>query len=137
VLLADGFDEELERVTADGQVDLVVDPVGGIQRTAAFRRLAPFGRHLIVGNAGGDDQPFSGDEAWLQTRTVAGLSVGGVAHLRPSVVSEALTAVTSLVVRGHLRQPAPTIEPLENARAVHEAIANRTAPHKTVLSLAG
>jgi NADPH2:quinone reductase len=136
VLLAADLDHQLPRLTEDGLVDVVVDPVGGPQRTTAFGHLAPFGRHLVLGNASGDDQPFSGDQTWLGSRVVAGLSVGGVAHLRPAAVTRALTAVITLVARGTLSEPRPAIEPLEHAAAVHQAIADRRAPAKTVLSVA-
>lgn len=115
---------------------MIIDPVGGPQRTAAFGHLAPFGRHIVLGNASGDDQPFSGDQAWLGSRIVAGLSVGGVAHLRPAAITSALTAVITLVARGVLTEPPPAVEPLEHAAAVHQAIADRRAPAKTVLSVA-
>jgi NADPH:quinone reductase len=65
----------------------VIDPVGGHQRIAAFNHLAPFGRQIILGDASGDDQPLSGDYAWLGTRIVAGLSTGGIPHLRPALVT--------------------------------------------------
>jgi NADPH:quinone reductase len=135
VLLAAGLDRELSGATADGLVDVVIDPVGGPQRVTAFGHLAPFGRLIILGNASGDDQPLSGDEAWHGSRVVAGLSTGGVAHLRPAQITEALAAVVTLVARGVLTEPRPALEPLEAAAAVHQAIADRRAPAKTILSL--
>ncbi|MET7664070.1 zinc-binding dehydrogenase [Streptomyces sp. NPDC005373] len=136
VVVADALPDALDRLTPDGSVDVVIDPVGGPLRAAAFRRLAPFGRHVVLGNASRDDRPFSGDETWLATRTVSGLSIGGVTHLRPATCTEALTAVISLVARGILDEPLPAVEPLENAGKMHEALESRTAPAKTVLSVA-
>ncbi|MFC9498194.1 zinc-binding dehydrogenase [Streptomyces sp. NPDC056982] len=136
VVVADALAEGLDRLTPDGSVDVVIDPVGGPLRAAAFQRLAPFGRQVVLGNASRDDRPFSGDETWLATRTVSGLSIGGVAHLRPATCTEALTAVISLVARGILDEPLPAVEPLENAGKVHEALESRTAPAKMVLSVA-
>ena len=124
-------------VTGDGTVDVVIDPVGGSMREVALARLAPFGRHILVGNASGADAPFSGDECWLQTRLIAGLNVGGIAHVGPDAVGEALAAVVALVARGALQEPAPAIESLEDAAAVHHASENRTAPGKTLLAVAG
>jgi NADPH2:quinone reductase len=129
--------DELEAWLGEDAIDVVIDPVGGRLRTVAFDHLAPFGRHVLVGNASGEDPTLSGDAAWLGTRVIAGLSVGGIAHVRPSAVATALSAVTGLVARGVLREPAPAIEPLENAVRVHQAIADRTAPPKTLLALSG
>ena len=135
VILADELESQLDKLTRDGTVDVVLDPVGGPLRAAAYRRLAPFGRHIVLGDASGEDTPFSGDDAWLQTRLIAGLSIGGIAHLRPELINEALSAVISLVSRGALHEPTPAIAPLDAAAAVHQALANRTAPTKTLLSL--
>jgi NADPH:quinone reductase len=137
VIVADELDRGLASSTHDGAVDVVIDPVGGPLRVAAHRRLSPFGRHVILGNASGDDPPFSGDDAWLQTRAIAGFSLGGIAHLRPGLVRDALSAVVNLVDRGVLDEPPPAIEPLEHAGAVHAAIAERAAPAKTVLAVRG
>lgn len=130
VILSEELGERL-----DGLVDVVVDPVGEPLRATAFDHLAPFGRHLVVGNADGGATSFSGETTWLETRLVAGLSVGGIAHLRPAMVSAALEAVVALIARGALREPPPTVEPLERAGAVHAALEARTAPAKTVLVL--
>jgi len=135
VVIAAELGDRLNDLTADGNVDVVIDPVGGDLRQFAFERLAPFGRHVVVGNASGEDPPLSGDMAWTETRILAGLSVGGIAHLRPGGVHDALAAVVALVARGALKEPAPAIEPLESAASVHQAIEERTAPPKALLSL--
>jgi len=135
VAIAAELGDRLNELTADGNVDVVIDPVGGPLRQSAFERLAPFGRHIVVGNASGEDPPLSGDTAWIETRSLAGLNVGGIAHLRPSQVRDALAAIIALVARGSLQEPAAAIEPLENAASVHRAIEDRTAPPKTLLSL--
>jgi NADPH:quinone reductase len=133
VLVADRLDEDLASMTADGAVDVVIDPVGGRQRAEAFGRLAAFGRHVVVGNASGEDRPFAGDAVWLETRAVAGLSVGGIAHRYPGLVQGGLLAITALLTRGVLRQPRPKVEPLAAAAEVHQAIEERRAPAKTIL----
>ena len=135
VIVASEFGGRLDQVAADGMVDVVIDSVGGPLRPAAFGRLAPFGRHVVLGDASRDDRPLSGDEAWLANRTIAGLNIGGIGHLRPDMVTDALTAVISLVARGTLTEPLLAIEPLGNAWLVHAALENRTAPAKTVLAI--
>jgi NADPH:quinone reductase len=127
--------QRLDELTADGTVDVVVDPVGGPQRVESFQRLAPFGRHLVLGNASGDDRPFSGDEVWLNSRSVSGLSVGGIAAAHPRLIATALAAVISLVDDGSLQEPEPATAPLKEAEAVHRAVADRRAPTKTLLAV--
>jgi NADPH2:quinone reductase len=135
VVLAGELDDAVAEITGGRGVDVVVDPVGGAQREAAFGRLAPFGRHLILGNASAADPGLSGDAIWHGTRQVSGLSLGAVAHLVPDRVSAAAAAVADLVQRGFLHGPDPAVRPLEEAADVHRALEDRTAPPKTVLAV--
>jgi NADPH2:quinone reductase len=109
----------------------------GPLRTEAFGLLAPFGRHIVLGNASGEDPVISGDAAWHGTRQLSGLSLGGVAHLIPGKVAAALAAVTELLHRGSLREPPPAVRPFDQVIEVHRALENRSAPAKTVLAIHG
>ncbi|MGP3971823.1 quinone oxidoreductase family protein [Streptomyces sp. 6N223] len=129
VVTADGLD------AAVGDVDVVIDPVGGELRARAYERLAPFGRLVVVGNASGEDRAIPADSAWLNSRQVLGFSLGGVAHLIPERVREALSAVVGLLHRGVLREPDPSVVPLDRVTEVHRALEQRAAPAKTVLAL--
>lgn len=135
VILASEIGSAIDRLTDSAGVDIVLDPVGGDLRAQAYEQLAPFGRHVILGNASGEDTPLSGDSAWLGTKRIMGLSLGGVAHLVPDQITTALAGVVQLVHRGVLRQPAPAIVPMERAADVHQALEGRTAPAKTVLAV--
>jgi NADPH:quinone reductase len=122
-------------LTEGAGADLVIDPVGGELRTAAYEQLAPFGRLVVLGNASGQDPSMSGDSVWNGSRQILGLSLGTVAHLVPGQVAAALSAVVDLVHRAELPEPAPAVVPLEDAVSVHRALEDRVAPGKTVLSL--
>lgn len=135
VILNEDLGSGLLDLTPNGAVDVVIDLVGGKPRALAFDRLAPFGRHIIVGNASGEDPPISGDGAWSGTRTLAGRCIGSTAHLNRAAIGEALRTVATLVTTGALQEPAPAIQLLANARDVHQAFADRSAPAKTVLAL--
>ncbi|CUW30365.1 MULTISPECIES: quinone oxidoreductase family protein [Streptomyces] len=120
---------------APGEVDVVVDPVGGELSRRAYQLLAPFGRLVVLGNASGQEHPVTTDSAWLGTRQLLGLSLGGVAHLVPDRVTAALSAVVALVRRDVLREPAPAVLPLDRVADVHRALEQREAPAKTVLAV--
>ena len=134
VILADELDAKLVEVAPEG-IDVVIDPVGGLQRRTGFEHLAPFGRHIVVGDASAEDSPLSGDAAWLNSRAVIGLNVGGIAHLRPALVTRALSAVVSLIANGTLSEPDPVTLPLEEAGRVHQMFADGVAPTKMVLTV--
>jgi len=128
---------DIEAWSAGGEpVDVVIDSVGGRLRQLLFEHLAPFGRLVVLGNASGEDVALSSDAAWHATSTVTGLSLGGIAHSHPGAVRAALRAVVDLVARGQLAEPMPDIQPLTRVSSVHEAIADRSAPAKTVLDVA-
>src|SRR5690606_40348943 len=137
VILASELGTAVDELTSGRGVDVVVDAVGGQLRTLAFERLAPFGRLVILGNASGQDEPMSGDAAWLGTRQLIGFSLGGVAHLIPDQIRAATAAIVDLVRRDVLRGPAPSILPLERAADAHRALEDRSAPTKTVLAIHG
>jgi NADPH2:quinone reductase len=89
----------------------------------------------VLGNASGDDRRLSADGAWLGSRQVIGLSLGGVAHVIPDRVSAALEGVVALLARGVIGEQAPAVRPLEEAPIVHRELEERQAPTKTVLAL--
>jgi hypothetical protein len=121
--------------STDGRgLDIFNDPVGGALRELAFQHLAPFGRHIVLGNASGDDRPFSGDAVWLDSKQVIGLSLGGIAHLIPDRVSAALESIFLCVERGTLHLAGAAIRPLEEVPAAHRALESRSALTKTELS---
>lgn len=120
--------EDLARIAPHGP-SVVIDPVGGSARRTALDELAPFGRLVMVGTASGDDVPLSTDSIWHRSIQVAGISLGGIAHLHPPLVRDsALRALE--VLRDH-----PEIAPLDQAAQVHAALAASSAPAKTVLAL--
>jgi NADPH2:quinone reductase len=135
VIIGTDIEAALNEITSGRGVDVVIDPVGGELRTQAFGRLAAFGRHVVLGNASGQDQPISGDAAWLGTRQLIGFSLGGVAHLVPDQIHAAASAVVELVHRDVLREPAPSVLPLDQVVEVHRALERRSAPAKTVLAM--
>ncbi|MFF2550278.1 zinc-binding alcohol dehydrogenase family protein [Nocardia sp. NPDC058058] len=132
---ADLLERTVGEVTGGRGVDVVVDAVGGELRTRAWELLAPFGRHVILGNASGDDPVVSTDSAWHGTRQLMGLSLGGVAHRIPDRIRTVLAAVADLAHRGILVQNGLAVVPLDEVAEVHRALEQRTAPPKTVLAV--
>jgi NADPH:quinone reductase len=75
---------------------------------------------------------ISAEGAFLNTRQLLGLSLGGVAHLVPDRVGRALTAFVGLVHRAVFEEPIPASVPVERVGDVHHALKDRAAPAKTV-----
>ena len=102
VVTADGDVEALAerlRQAVGGAVDVVVDPVFGPAATAAARVLAPGGRLVNLGSAGGDEAAFS--SAVLRSRSAEVLGYTNNA-LSPEQRAEALAAVLGHAAQGRL-----------------------------------
>jgi NADPH:quinone reductase-like Zn-dependent oxidoreductase len=99
------LDTDVDRLTdrlkeaVGGSVDVVVDPVFGVAATAASRVLAPFGRLVNLGGAGGDVAEFS--SAVLRSRTASVLGYTN-AMLTPEQQRAALDAVLGHAAAGRL-----------------------------------
>ena len=90
---------DLLRDAVGGSVDVVLDPVFGVAATAASRVLAPFGRLVNLGGAGGDVAEFS--SAVLRSRTASVLGYTN-AMLSPEQQRTALETVFEHAAAGRL-----------------------------------
>ncbi|WP_329499817.1 quinone oxidoreductase family protein [Kitasatospora herbaricolor] len=83
-----------------GPVDLVLDGVGGDLLPRALDALAPFGRLVALGGAGGT---LDAGELLGGMRTVTGLSMAVLARHRPGLLDEWRQELWELLGRGALR----------------------------------
>ena len=132
VIAADGLAEALADT---GPLDVVFDTVGGKPRRLAFENLAPLGRLIILGNAIGKDDCFSGDQIWLGSKTVSGLSVGGIAHIAPAQIASAAKDVLDWAASGAIDAKPNRILPLEEAAVAHRLLEARELAGKVVLKV--
>ncbi|MEX1031166.1 MAG: zinc-binding dehydrogenase [Paenibacillaceae bacterium] len=114
VFVADQF----PRAVGDERFNIVIDPVGGEILTSSFEVMAPFGRALLVGNAGGQVANMSNTMLWGNNLGVLGFSVGPYLQANPSFGRPAAQAVLGLLAEGKLDLPI-TILPLTEASEAH------------------
>ncbi|HYJ73947.1 MAG TPA: zinc-binding dehydrogenase, partial [Kineosporiaceae bacterium] len=98
--LADGDVDELERrmrTAAEGEVDLVLDPVCGEASTAALRVLAENGRLVNLGSAGGPTASFDSAKLRSGSHSILGYTNATLSSERRA---EALTRVLELAAAG-------------------------------------
>jgi NADPH2:quinone reductase len=135
ILLADDLAEGLKALTDGRGIDAAFDPVGGGLRRVAFDNLAPLGRLMILGNARGEDESFSSDETWHGTKTVQGLSLGGLAHLVPDRLAAAAREVLDWTAAGELDAEPALVLPLAEAAKAHRLLEERGIAGKIVLRM--
>ena len=88
VVLAEGFKDEVRRLTDGRGVDMVVDPVGGDRFTDSLRSLATEGRLLVLGFAGGDIPTVRTNRLLLTNTCVMGVASNELWTLDPSYPAE-------------------------------------------------
>ncbi|MDT7751208.1 MAG: NADPH:quinone reductase [Pseudonocardiales bacterium] len=111
VALTDGWAAQVRELTAGAGVDIVVDPVGGDAFDDAVRVLAPEGRLVVLGFAGGAIPQAKVNRLLMRNISVVGAGWGEFLRTHPTALAETVAALDGLVERG-LRPPAPARYPL-------------------------
>jgi NADPH2:quinone reductase len=88
VVIAEGFQDHVRHLTDGRGVDMVVDPVGGERFTASLRSLAPEGRLLVLGFAGGDIPTVRANRLLLTNTSVMGVASDELWTLDPDYPAE-------------------------------------------------
>ncbi|MEU2297927.1 zinc-binding alcohol dehydrogenase family protein [Streptomyces antibioticus] len=130
VLASDDFAEAV----GDRRFDIVVDPVGGQVRTDSLRVMAPMGRMLLVGNAGGDWQhTVPTNTLWGGNLAMLGFAVGHHLPNHPEQARPAARAALEAIRQGLIPIDIQTL-PLSQAAEAHRRIENGSVGGKLVLA---
>lgn len=135
VVVGDGLRDGVRSICPDG-VDVVVDPVGGTEDfTDCLRSLAPTGRALVIGFAGGEIPTVKTNRLLLNNLDAVGVGWGAYALKRPGYLHQQWRQLLPLLESGAL---APIIGPRFELRDVVEALRavdERRAVGKVVLRM--
>jgi NADPH2:quinone reductase len=106
------IEDGVKRLTAGAGADVVLDPVG-IAQEQALRCVAPEGKLLIAGFAGGAIPAYAANRILLKGCTVIGVRAGEAGRRDPAMRARELDALLALAAQGLVR-------PLVSARfALH------------------
>jgi NADPH:quinone reductase len=130
----DGWLAAVRDLLGDRAVDIVVDPVGSDRMTDSLRSLAPEGRLLVLGFAGGDIPVVKVNRLLLGNTGVLGVASREFFEQHPELVAELWGQLTELWRTGALGDPPVEVYPFADARGALRAIADRRALGKVVLS---
>lgn len=123
--------ERLREAAPEG-VDLSLDPVAGEHFADRLELLAPFGRVVVFGNAGGDGRLSTG-ALHSANRTVIGYSSGHYRRNRPEGVRQAAALMLDLLAAGEITVPVTRTYPLAEAAAAHRFLESRQSTGKLLL----
>jgi NADPH:quinone reductase len=129
--------KSLELTLAGKRINVVYDPVGGQWSETAFRCLAPGGRHLVVGFAGGEIPRIPLNLPLLKRSSIVGVDWGGHVRATKGAARGILERLVDLVKIGKIAPRSTSTHTLEQAPDVLSDILNRRAIGKPVVVLAG
>ncbi len=133
VLPLDGeWSAAVREATGGHGADVVVDPVGGEAFDEAVRALAPEGRLLVLGFAGGGIPSVKVNRLLLRNAGVLGVGWREFLAVHPEAQGDTARGVAGLVASG-LRPPSPQRFALSEGRAALEALAAGAVYGKVVL----
>ncbi|WP_297539640.1 NADPH:quinone oxidoreductase family protein [Roseovarius sp.] len=118
-----------------GGVDVVYDPVGGDQFTAAMRACNPEARILAIGFASGDVPQIPANHLLVKNISVMGLYWGGYLKFRPEVLTQSMATLFDWYAAGRLRPHVSHLLPLEQAAEALDLLRSRKSTGKVVVTL--
>src|SRR3546814_3418469 len=86
------------------QADAVFDPVGGSLFAQAWKALAPGGRWLVVGFAGGEAPRPPANRLLLKEAELIGVRAGEQGRRDPAAGQRLQAALTEILVGGEMRR---------------------------------
>ncbi len=135
VLSSEGPWKDEAREITNGGVNVVFDPVGGDRFTDSLRSLAPEGRLIVVGFAGGSIPEVKVNRLLLNNTEIIGAGWGGYAMDKPALLREVGDALEAMIEDGVVSPIVGEHFPLEHAREALELIERREATGKVVLDV--
>lgn len=125
----------VRELTGNAGVDLVYDPVGGDRFTDSLRSLAPAGRLLVVGFAGGEIPTVKVNRLLLRNTGVLGVAWPEYARVDTSMPAKVAAGLAQMWEAGGIRPLVSSRYPLECAADALRELDERRAIGKIVLSV--
>lgn len=134
-LIDAGVEDIRDAVRALGGADVVYDPVGGDQFTAALRACNPEARILAIGFASGDVPQIPANHLLVKNIDVLGFYWGGYLKFRPHVITDSLATLLDWYVLGRIKPHVSHVLPLERVDEGLDLLRHRKSTGKIVITL--
>lgn len=128
-----GFAEQVLGLTQQQGADLILDSVAGEVFNQGMQCLAPFGRMVVYGHAGGQPGTFETRPLHRQTKAVIGYSSGHYRRSRPELLRPTVEAGFELLKAGKIRLEVGARFKLEEAPEAHTLMESRQSMGKILL----
>ena len=133
--IRDDWLEAVREFTRAKGVDVVFDPVGGELFDDSVRALAPGGRLLVVGFAGGSIPTVAVNRLLLRNASVVGVAFPEYATHHPTMPARVAEAILGMHAKGDLRPLIGRRYPLERGAEALRDLEARRAVGKLVLAV--
>jgi NADPH2:quinone reductase len=98
--------------------------------------LAPLGRLVVFGDAGGNpEKPISPNELWHSNKAVVGYSITSLSRTTPHLLATMAQQTFHLMAEGALKLAISETLPLEQAAEAHRRIEARSHVGKLLLQV--
>jgi NADPH2:quinone reductase len=132
----EGWVEQVKKVTSGRGADVIYDPVGGDIFDLSSKCIAPEGRLLVIGFAGGRIPSIAANRILLKNISVIGCYWGGYLEHHPQFMEEAQAELFAMYEAGQIKPIISRAYPLADAVAALRALAGRKTHGKVVLAIA-
>lgn len=133
VLADEGWLERV-RLASGGGVNVIFDPVAGDRFDDSVRALAPEGRLVIIGFAGGTIPRVAANRILFRNIDVVGAAWGAFLEVHPELKASTHADLVRMVDAGFVAPLVGADFPLSQAAEALQLIANRQAVGKVVLT---
>ena len=128
-----GFRERVKELTDGRGADVIYDPVGGTVFAESVRCIAPLGRLLVIGFAGGTIPNLPANLPLIKEFSVVGVRAGEFGRRDPKKGAENLATVDGWMSEGLIHPHICAELPLEKAGEALQMFADRRVVGKVVL----
>jgi NADPH2:quinone reductase len=132
----EGWVDQVKKITGGRGADIIYDPVGGDIFDLSTRCIAPEGRLLVIGFAGGRIPTVAANRILLKNMSIVGVYWGGYLERHPEYMAEAQAALFSMYEAGKIKPIISRSYALVDAPAALRAMAERKTYAKVVLTIA-
>ncbi|MEM7732042.1 MAG: NADPH:quinone oxidoreductase family protein [Pseudomonadota bacterium] len=134
--LIDAKTEDIREICkALGGVDVVYDPVGGDQFTAAMRACNPEARILTIGFASGEVPKAPANHLLVKNISLIGFYWGGYLKFKPAALTDSLSNLFRLYEDGQIKPHISHTFPLERAAEGLDLLRSRKSTGKVVIEI--
>ena len=126
--------EQVKQITGGRGADIIYDPVGGEVFELSTKCIAPEGRLLVIGFAGGTIPSVAANRILLKNMSVIGAYWGGYLEQHPNYMAETQAALFKMYEAGQIKPVVSKTFDLTDAVAALNALATRKTLAKVVLT---